>query len=267
MTSLRDRFILLKTYWEGFVSRKDVSDRFDISMTQATKDFTALKQSHAGALIYDLSVRRYKPGPTLDRSCDAYSFDEYQRLCAETSPWLEVVSPAKRAVNNHDYRTLYQAIENEKGVNVVYQSLRDPEQKVTRLIFPCRIIGSGFRWHVRAYDTTDQQFKDFNISRFSTISPSDIVSPNEAKLTKDPLWQKWITVTLTPNQALNSAQQKLVMLDYTDSPGESVLTFRCRAAQLLYTLHRYEVTDFSSTPRETQPLQIANLDELMMYLR
>lgn len=262
----RLRYILLKSYWEGEVSRSDIITMFDIAPAQVTRDFSALRKEYPGAVTYDMSLRRYIPDRHIEKYVNAYSFDEYYSASLISNKYACVLKNQSRAIDAHVYRVINMAIRGFLGVKISYSSMNDPKGLKNRVIYPHSIIHSGFRWHVRAYEQQSKSFKDFNLAR---VNPSPTLISKKLKAANsdnDLLWNTMVTLLLTPNQLLNSHQRKVIAAEHNGNDESMIIQVKTRAALLLYTLHVYEVTNFSETPALAQHLQIGNLSELRQYL-
>lgn len=262
----RLRYILLKSYWEGEVSRADLVDMFDIAPAQVTRDFSALRKEYPGAVIYDMSVRRYVPDRHIEKYVNAYSFDEYYSVSLISNKYACVMNNQNRAIDAHVYRVINMAIRSFLGVKISYNSMNDPTGLKSRVIYPHSIIHSGFRWHVRAYEQQSKSFKDFNLARINLAPTLSSKKLKAANSDNDTFWNTMVTLLLTPNQQLNGPQRKVIAAEHNGNDESMVIQVKTRAALLLYTLHLYEVTDFSETPALAQHLQIGNLSEVRQYL-
>ncbi|KKN43710.1 hypothetical protein LCGC14_0700510 [marine sediment metagenome] len=262
----RLRYILLKTYWEGEVSRGDLVKMFGIASTQATKDFQGLKLSYPNAVFYDGSTRRYVPDHALGQYVSTYSFDEYYSIALAPNNFAYIMQTQSRAINPEIYRVLNKSIRNSFGLKVSYRSMNDPTGLKLRTIYPHSVIRSGFRWHIRAYELQSKSFKDFNIARINptlTLIPEKL---NAAHIDNDKSWNTMVTLLLTPNLQFNEQQRKVIASDHNGSEESMVIQVNTRAALLLYTLHLYELTDFTESPPTSQHLQIGNLNNIWTYL-
>lgn len=262
---IRQRFMLLKVFWEGEISRKDLSDRFDLSPTQATTDFRLLRKNFPDAVSYDSSIRRYLPGSQIQEYVDAYTLDEYHSMAGEATISAEIVRPASKPVDPITYRTLFHAMNNTLGLEVAYRSIRDPEASIERILYPHTFVRSGHRWHVRAYDANAKAFKDFNLSRIKSLKTSEKKIPAAGRMEKDKDWHEIIEVWVTPNMSLSANQRQLIAAEYVKPPS-LILDLHVRAALLLYALHQYEIYDFSDEPPVSQLLQIGNPDKVRPHL-
>lgn len=264
-SEVRYRFILLKVYWEGSISRSDLIEAFPIASTQATKDFTALRKLHPTALAYNSSQKRYVPGPALSKIIHPSSLDEYFEMTKPLNDFAHVVKPSSILVVPDIYRSVHRAIKQKTGIEVEYCSLNTPEPKKARTLYPHSVVRSGFRWHVRAYDSQSKEFRDFNLSRIRKVLGESSKKVKNSSIEHDTSWNNKVLLMLTPNMSFTEAQRKVVAQDYTGKDDLAII-LKAREAELLYLLHLYEVRDFSDNPPKSQLLQIGNPDDVLQYL-
>lgn len=261
----RHRFILLKAFWEGEISRADLAGRFNISQPQATNDLGYVKKHFPDAIQYDTTVMSYVPGRALSRHVSEYSFDEYYRESKNNLDYAYTIEPPPKKINPEIYRDIHQAIKGAQSIDILYRSINNPLPEKKRTIYPHSVIRSGFRWHLRAYELQSKSFKDFNLSRImKVIGFTDQITRAGLK-ENDKAWNEEVTLMLTPNFAFGEAQRKVIAADYTGQ-DEPLIILKVRQSDLLYTLHLYEVRDFSDKPPKSQLLQIGNPDSVLQFL-
>ena len=260
----RRQYMLLKTFWEGSICRKDLIDNFSIVPSQATKDFAYIKENFEGAIEYDSKLKRYIPGYKLSVHIGEHSFSEYVETVLRKSKNVYEISPSGSGIPVDTYRKIYLALNDQIGIEFDYFSLNNPDEPKKRLIYPQSLINSGFRWHIRGWEKESGQFKDFNLLRITGGISLINKTEKDAAQGNDVAWCAEVEVLLTPNPTLSVNQRKVVSMDFNMSDG--VLRFKCRGALLLYTLHSYLITDFSKEPPQTQLLAIENIDDLANFL-
>ena len=260
----RYRFILLKVFWEGVVSRQEVMDRFGISPAQATNDFHKTRKNYPDAVLYEPAVRRYIPGTAISKYVENLSFDEYFSTCIKESKYVHIISSQPRPIPPESYRVINQAIQFQKGISFHYYSMKDPNGLKTRTVYPHSVLRSGFRWHIRGHEEESGMFKDFNISRIKNDLEIVGTGSEISTIQHDDNWNELVTLSLIPNPRFSDEQKAVIEADHGMNDG--VLQIKVRAATLLYTLHLYELRDFGHNPPLNQFLAIGNMDELKEYL-
>ena len=148
-------------FWNGAATRASLIQQFGISNAQAALDFRAyLKELGDDALIYDATSRQYLAQKGFQRLTGPAATSELLEFFeSETRSIYDEFPDLQRSQNVHAFLPLYRAIRAGQSVEIVYQSMRDPEPE-TRMIAPSRFVSDGVRLHVRAYCFTRKQFRD-----------------------------------------------------------------------------------------------------------
>lgn len=260
----RYRYVLLKTYWEGEINRAELSDKFGISQAQSTKDLAYVKKQYPFAIQYDSTLMAYVPGRNIGKYVSQYSFDEYSESNATLDYAYAIKAPPKK-IDPKIYRAIHGALKRGAGLDILYRSLNNPTPEKKRTIFPHSVVRSGFRWHLRAYELQSKSFKDFNLSRIMKVLGVSVKTPKTGLKEHDKAWNEMITLMLTPNFAYSDEQRKVIATEYSGQEDMAII-IKVRQSDLLYTLHLYEIRDFSENPPATQLLQIGNPDKVSSYL-
>ncbi len=125
------------------------------------------------------------------------------------------------------------------SVRIHYYSIHSATAR-WRWITPHALAHDGYRWHVRAWDVEDQEYKDFVLGRISqTEPPVDKGQPPRS----DKDWTTWATIRFRPNGQLSPMQCKAIEHDYAMKDG--VATLRVRKAMLHYTLVYLNLADMA----------------------
>ncbi len=263
----RLEFIEFRAFWEGGVNRSDITDRFKVSVPQASSDLSAYRELAPENLIYDSSAKRYLASPTfapryLNPSPDRYlsqlravaegSIDVSETWLGQAPHALAMPIPSRR-VSSQLFRELLAAMRARQSVEIRYQSMspKRPDAQWRR-ITPHAFGSDGLRWHVRAYCHLTDVFKDFILSRWQ-----DLRNPGApgAQSDQDQDWQIIVPVELEPNPDLSPAQKEAVAWEYDMPQGRSTLYVR-RA--LLYYLHKRLRLDVEHDRSAEKPVVVAN---------
>jgi predicted DNA-binding transcriptional regulator YafY len=212
-------------------------------------------------LMYDRRSRIYLAGPAFRPIFASSSTPNYLNdLLALEAGYLEpessftgwrppmaLVPTPGRQINAQTLTTLLQAIREQKGVRVSYQSMTHPEPQ-TRDLSPHAIAHDGFRWHVRAYCHKRKEFLDFVIARVLEIDYSERSGPGPLE---DEAWQTKVDLVLAPHPGLSLSKRRAIELDYGMEDGKATLT--CRQALLFYLLKHLRLDiDQLGTPEADQ---------------
>lgn len=269
----RLEFIDFRLRWEGRLNRGDLISFFGISVPQASLDIAKYLELAPGNASYDRSLRVYL---TTSEFKPLYPSNEPARylneLLARTTEVLQpelsfvgwappvVAAPnPTRTLSAEILIALLGAIRSQTSVKVLYQSMSSAEPK-ERVIAPHALAYDGFRWHVRAYCNTREQFLDFVIARVLSIQPMHERGPGGES---DDSWNRIIRLVLAPNPLLEKANQRVIELDYGMTDGEVIL--ECRQALLFYTLKRLGLLNANESPT-AQQIVLKNAGEIQAYL-
>lgn len=263
----RLEFIEFRAFWEGGVNRSDITDRFGVSVPQASNDLTQYRELAPANLIYDASAKRYVAAAEfvpqfLDLNPERYLAQ--LRAMAEgvitlSDTWIGVAPDAQampvpsRQVEPNLFRALLAVIRDGASIEAQYQSMSPMRpDAIWRRITPHGFGSDGLRWHVRGYCHIDRVFKDFILSRWRGLRDAGAPGPSGAD---DLDWHQTFEVVLVPNPALSDAQRKAVAWEY-DMPGGQ-MTLVVRRAFLYYLRRRLRLDLDGESPAET-PVVVAN---------
>ncbi len=245
-------------FWNGAATRASLIDRFGISNPQAALDFKVyLEASDAEALRYDPSSKRYLTTDDFTRLCGRASTDELEELLGvQDRALIETLPDLQRMQTVKTFRPLYRALLAGEAIEIVYQSMRDPDHE-TRWIAPLRFASDGVRLHVRAWCYTRQDFRDFIPSR---IDPSkSFAKRREASdIPEDVDWNTCAILKLRPHRDLTEQQRRVVRIEF-GFEGEC-LELRVRKALEFYTARRWgldqENPRLECVSRDYQPMTV-----------
>jgi predicted DNA-binding transcriptional regulator YafY len=267
----RREFIEHRLFWHGQIGLADLIDTFGIARTQASQDINSYINAFPEHLAYDKSARTYVVGPKFSAHYADLSPSAHLSKLLAMSAGLPVHFPdwesyvpdmlappiPARGAKPEITRAVLHAIEQGRALTITYQSMssRGPSE---RSIAPHALAHDGFRWHCRAFCLRDQVFKDFVLGRMLS---ADLGEPVEANPKSDTDWMTDITLTIAPNPALLTNQQKIVALDYGMEEGSSDLTVR--RCMLYYALRRLGLdTDPSARRAQEQHIVLLNAQEV-----
>jgi hypothetical protein len=263
----RLEFIEFRAFWEGGVNRSDITDRFGVSVPQASNDLTQYRELAPANLLYDASAKRYVAAAEfvpqfLDLNPERYLAQ--LRAMAEgvitlSDTWIGVAPDAQampvpsRQVEPNLFRALLAVIRDGVSIEAQYQSMSPMRpEAMWRRITPHGFGSDGLRWHVRGYCHIDRVFKDFILSRWRGLR--DPAPPGA--FGKDDLdWHETFEVVLEPNPALSEDQRQAVAWEY-GMPGER-MALAVRKAFLYYLRRRLRLDLESDAPSET-PVVVRN---------
>ena len=263
----RLEFIEHRAFWEGGVNRGDLTQKFGVSIPQASNDLARYRNMAPDNLDYDLRAKRYVASATFSPIFDAPSADRYLaqlKVLADgligiddtfigAAPPVVAMPVPRRVVDPRLLRDLLAALRAGWSVELCYQSM-NPERPAPlwRRVTPHALATDGLRWHLRGYCHIDARFKDFILSRVSGLREPAAPGPRGDR---DADWTTLFGVTLEPNPVLSPAQRDAIAWEYAMPDGRIVLPVRLALLYYLRKRLRLDVPDDS--PSET-PVVVAN---------
>ena len=266
----RLEFIEFRAFWEGGVNRSDITERFGVSVPQASNDLAKYRELASGNLRYDSSAKRYvathnfRPHflvPTPDRylsqlRASAEGVIDLAETWIGTAPDAQAMPVPARHVDAALFRGLLAVMREDASIEVLYQSMSvERPEPLWRRVTPHAFGSDGLRWHVRAFCHLDGDFKDFILSRWRGLRAQ---RPAGAIPGQDRDWNETFEVVLEPNPALSPGQKDAVAWEY-DMPGGRT-SLSVRLALLYYLKKRLRLDIASDSPAET-PVVVANRSE------
>lgn len=268
-------FIDFRLRWDGRINRSDLTDFFGISVPQASLDIARYIELAPQNLMYDRSSRVYLATSDFQSLSTGTQPRQYlnELLASATGileteasfigwrPPVDSVPQPGRGVAAEVLAALLKAIRDSSGVTVLYQSMSRAEPS-TRTIFPHAFAYDGFRWHVRAFCNSRNDFRDFVLGRIIEVLG---VEPAGCLANEDKEWNTLLTLVLAPHSGLSAGKRRAIELDYGMRNGEVEL--QCRQALLFYTLKRLGLTHQGVQQPETQQIMLKNEADLAPLLR
>lgn len=265
----RLEFIEFRLFWEGGINRADITERFGVSVPQASKDLTLYEQRAPGNLAYDKSAKRYLASGDFrpiffSPNSDAYlsqlgvsksSSHDLRESWLSVPPDFDQMPVPGRRIKVEVLRAIVAAIRRERAIEVEYQSMnvRRPAPE-WRWITPHALANDGLRWHVRAYCHIDRKFKDFILSRCLGVGEQDEPS---SKSGDDRFWQETFDVILMPNPVLSAIQRAVIVQDYEMVDEQVAVPVRKALLYYFQKRLRLDVADAVDRPNET-PVIVSN---------
>jgi hypothetical protein len=267
----RLEFIEFRLLWEGRVNRSDLVNYFSISNPQASLDFAKYREIAPTNAVYDVTQRAYLAGPSftpvlIQDAADAYltplwavasgNLNVNSSFLGWTPPVGIVRDPA-RTVDPAILKVFLHALREKRIVRIEYQSMSGPAPS-SRTISPHAMGFDGFRWHVRAFCHTHDDYRDFVLGRVLSAAAE---GNTEIDAKNDVDWHQFIEAIIAPNPHLSKAQKQAVESDYCMNDGRLVL--RVREALLFYHLKHLGLLEQAENSKEQ--IVLANRAELRHF--
>lgn len=110
------------------------------------------------------------------------------------------------------------------------------------------MIFDGLRWHVRAFCNKNQQYRDFNLSRFNGEAVFEGKATNLAM--HDDRWNTQVNIIIEPDPRLNTQQKQVIAQDFQMTNEQKIIP--TKAALVNYLIRRLHLDSYKNSPEEQQ---------------
>lgn len=273
---VRQRLTLLEAtvFWTGELITNFLTDTFSISRVQATKDIALYFSFRPDNLRYDRSLKRYLITEQFTPLLITGSPQEcVQVLQASQSaappvvtlmsnlPTIEVLPSPTRRIDVAVLRPVLQAARFGLVLEIGYQSMTTSEPAV-RKVQPHTLVFDGWRWHMRAFSYSHNDFRDFVLAR---IHQALVVGKPEKPNPVDFLWEKLLTVEIGPHPGLSDSQKLAIERDFGMVDGKATITVRAALLSYLLLSLRIGKDDYQREAMAQQTV-LLNREELLLYM-
>ncbi|WP_110947769.1 helix-turn-helix transcriptional regulator [Pseudomonas bohemica] len=265
---------LLKTLllWGGRLGNARLRELLGMKVTRVSQLMSEFQSEHPTWVEWDSVARSYRATPAAYRTkidtCSSlgrylslvgisHAQSESTRHRMIWSAFPDISTPVPRV-----FAQISEAIELSKRIQINYRSISNPEPH-RREISPHSIVRAGRRWHVRAFCSNRQEFRDFALGRIDSpkLLPLSAAKPAD----DDSAWNTQIQVRLIAHPKLNLAQQDMIRFEYFS--GAAARVERCRAAMVSYFIQDVRAaTDLSKHSPPEYQLAIENMEELRPWM-
>ncbi|MCU7829595.1 MAG: WYL domain-containing protein [Candidatus Thiodiazotropha sp. (ex Myrtea sp. 'scaly one' KF741663)] len=247
-TQAQFEYIELIVAYEGLITNQRLRDTFGISTVQASRVLAAYRKAFPRNLeVLEGDGRgRYGPARRFEPVLAPLSMERYFRaVMAPDQPlYLEDVRRDFTDVDPKMFRIIHAAVRDGLAVRVIYRSMNHPKGR-ERLIHPLAFAFAGRRWHVRAFDESTGEHRDFNLARMRDVSPAI----KSVETPKDEAWDDVVHLELRPHPRLTADQAQLIRDElFQGAAGRRVKTRRALAGYMLKELEVAEDSDFQRPP-------------------
>lgn len=237
-------FIDFNLQYFGQVARADLIQRFKTGLAACTRDLASYKELAPQNLVLSHTTKSYHRLESFKPLFKHNAESILSALCRGFGDGLSSnIQPssycqdATRLIhpNSETIATIMRAITSKLALECQYTSLTSGT--TLKVLVPHSIVNNGKRWHVRAFDRSNQEFRDFVTTR---IECPKILQPNikpYESVDKDTQWHTIYDIILTPHPKLK--YPKAIELDYAMDNGQ--LQLEVRAALLGYLLRQWNV--------------------------
>lgn len=223
--------------WEGEIDNQRIREIFGVKTVQASRLLTELaarmdKQisrvsAHAPLKLIERAARKagkISPEKYLQIISSSSASSENRLLLEDTRLDLSIVEPTI-------FSPVLQAMRKRLGVQIVYRSMSHPNG-LTRTVFPHVLVRSPRRWHIRAWCSLREEFRDFTLGRISQASLLPDISIHTRDADKE--WNELVALRIVAHPRLTPAQQEMVASEYF--PGENAMQVKVRKCLVKYVV-------------------------------
>ncbi len=270
----RLRFVESTLLWEGEIQRSRVSTVFGVVLNHVTKDFREYEAAFPQSLIFEPRRRFYVPGPAFKPRFASGDPHEYLALQLASSQIkssalvslvgnqlpIQGLPIPTHGVKRQTLSLAVQAIRSGTALEVVYHSMTTIGP-VKRRIWPHALIHTGSWWHLRAFDSRSEEFRNFALQRIE--QPKALTDPSPQPSDHDLQWHKESVLEVIPHAALNDHQTKVVARDFgmTSDGGQPLWRVKIRNCLVGYFATYYGL-DLPNARPPRHILALRNRDEV-----
>ena len=212
----RERLIFLDRCftWRGMANRRDLIERFDISMAQAALDFRAyLDLAGHSPPTYDAARKTYLAGEihkplTASTLAEAFDILADEHANAPSS----VLPKPLRVADRKIIARLHQTIRRGEALHIRYTSISSGSDE-EQWIAPMRFTSDGESVHLRAFSFKHGDYRHYHPIRIAPDSSFEAKALSE-KLPEDMDWNTLATIWLRPKTGLSIPQAEVVRREF-----------------------------------------------------
>jgi hypothetical protein len=261
-TTTRLSYLERTVYWQGKITTKDLGDKFSIPQIQAGQDIKDYIYMAPNNLEYDADENSYKPVDLF--FIFIYDENEYVNILStysrEQNIYFNTLPLITKEFDMMMLRLILRSMFNRSHVlSIEYQSLVavDP---VKRDVLPFSLGSFKNRLHLRAYCFKRKAFRDFVLSRITSISK---IQPYDGDIIIDVDSHSYITLLVKPHSKLTESQKKCVELEYDMQNGFRKINVN--KSMLFYLLDELKLENKKLKPPFTV-LELINRSEIEKHL-
>lgn len=265
----RLEFVDFRLFWDGRFNRKDLVDTFGISPQQASSDIAQYEAIAPANTFYDRGQKAYLRKPTFT---PAFSAERYlleliaidNQLLRREDTWFEALPSVEfatlrqKATEPTILLGILGAIRERRQVELQYASVSGSRIPF-RSIAPHALAYTGGGWYARAWSAEHNDFRDYKLSRITTIGAS---KPSVVDPALDFEWVHRIDLMISPNPRLEAEQRAAVAADYDMIEDRLVITCRLSLSFYLMSSYNLDVAEGALDPRKQQ-LILTNQAEVL----
>lgn len=236
----RERILFLDQCltWRGQANRRDLMERFDISMAQAAVDFRTYLSLTNTPPVYDAAEKAYFSTSDHRPLTEAGPEQVFELLDNKTTMLGTSIPLPNRVMDPTIFAQLYRAIKSEQDIQITYTSmtsgLSDPQW-----ISPVQFHFDGESIYLRAWSYKNSAYRDYLPIRISNQARLETrMAPSDLPLDTD--WNSFVRLWIRPRSDLSDAQAQAVRLEYGFEDKTHIL-IETRKALVFYVARRWRL--------------------------
>lgn len=243
----RLKFIEMTLRFRGWISRADITKKFDISLPAATRDFRKYREIcphntnfNEVEKRYEINIDGFSPKFPIGFS-ESIGFIR-NSVNSQTIGFSEndsIQSPPRLCEPDlENLLKITRSILGECIIEAEYFSVNNGLSK--KRLSPHSLVDNGLRWHARAYDFEKKRFADFVLTRFQHIEETSENTPYNFSRVYDNQWNRVVRLELVPHPNKNNVNcPETLEYDYNMGDGQKIV--EVRAAVAGYWLRRWNI--------------------------
>ena len=258
--------------WEGQLTNRRLRELFDMSSVRASEWIREFRDMHPGWLNIETKSKSFIATEVAYRDSSALGASLTQYLSLVGLPNTPSATATPQAIwsafpdlsppDPRIFAAILIAIRDKTEAVITYRSMREP-QPHQRTISPHNLVRAGRRWHVRAYCSETDDFRDYSLRRIQQVARHNL--PAVKYETDDIAWKTTVEVRLIAHPGLSAEQQGLIRYEYFNQTDARVDT--CRGALVAYFIQDIRA---ALNPTKQQPpdyqLAVENVSELRPWV-
>lgn len=132
------------------------------------------------------------------------------------------------------FAALSQSIRLKQSVEITYRSMGETAPH-KRTISPHHVVRAGRRWHVRAFSSKHQNFRDYALGRIVAVTLLN--SPQERAESQDAAWNTIVPVRLITHRNLSREQEEVIRFEYFTTLLRVSFHVAARCLATLFRIH------------------------------
>jgi hypothetical protein len=225
--------------WRGRANRRDLMDRFEVSVAQAAIDFrTYLSLAGRAGPVYDRERKTYVARPDHRPLVPEATLGGWEGAVRDRAPdEFSQLPLLTRAAEPTIMARLSRAMVEGEALQIRYTSMTTGEDG-QQWIAPTRFASDGVRIHVRAYSFKHNEYRDYVPARIHDGTAMQ-TRPAPSPMPFDADWHTTARIRLAPLRSLSPDQARAVRREFGFKA--ETLTIEIRKALEFYIERRWDL--------------------------